>query len=201
MSDQNRTRTPADSPAWLLGTTAGTLALTIISMHLPYLLGWLVNTVVILGVAGGVCAYKRSRASWACFWVLAAVCAAVPFLALVAGLMNGYWTATDWIVAVIEVTAWYWLFRFSHRRPAPAPAPQVVVHHHVVHGATAAGIPAEALSAVPGDVLATAAVPAAKPRKTVAGRIIRPAITAGSRKASSDGLRAAEAVLQRFRGR
>lgn len=120
------------STAWLC-TAAGIAVLTVIGQHLPYWPGWLLNSVVILGVSAGVCAYKRSRASWACFWVLAAVCVVVPFLALT-GLMNGDWTGSDWIIAVVEVVAWYWLLRFPARRPAAVTQPSHVVVHHVVHG-------------------------------------------------------------------
>jgi len=163
--------------AALIGSWVGIIVLTVIDLHLPYLVGWLLNTVVILGVCFAICAYKRSRASWACFWVLAALCALAPVLSL-AGLTSGDWTAADWIIAVIEVTAWYWLLRFPAVRPVAAPAPGHVVVHHVMHGtlgdqaATATG---QVLRDAVPDYLVRGAVPGAVEQVPVRRAISAPA--------------------------
>lgn len=118
----------------IFGSFFGCLALVVMELHVPVVVAWLVNTVAVLGVAAVVCRYKRSRAVWACFAVLAAGCALDPVLEL-AGLMNGFSSVVLWAFVLTETAAWYWLFRFPRVRPAAVPQSSHVIVHHVMHGA------------------------------------------------------------------
>jgi hypothetical protein len=152
----------------LLGSLIGSIALAAVEQHVPGPVAWLVNTVVILGVAALVCRYKRSSAVWACFWTLTAICVIDPVLGL-AGLLGSFSSPVLWVVVLAEVGAWYWLFRFPRVRPAAVPQTSHVIVHHVMHGALGQYADAEAGQAI------REAVPEHLVRGTVPGYVEPPA--------------------------
>lgn len=169
------------STATWAATWTGITGLAVVSANMP---GWawnglLLNSAVILTAAGAVAAYKRSRAAWACFWVIAFATLAIGPFAELAGLVHGNYGVPDVIVVVVEVFAWYWLLRFPRVRPAAVPQSSHVIVHHVMHGALgqageAAGqairesVPEQVIrNAVPGAVEQPA------PRRAIAAAPVR----------------------------
>lgn len=124
------------STATWAATWTGIIGLAVVSANMP---GWawnglLLNSAVILTAAGAVAAYKRSRAAWACFWLVAVATLAVCPVAELAGLVHGNYGVPDVIAVVTEVFAWYWLLRIPRVRPAVVPQSSHVIVHHVMHG-------------------------------------------------------------------
>jgi hypothetical protein len=122
--------------SWLAAFVVAAL-LAIADTHMPHILGWLLNSSVILGVSYAVARWKRALAAWACFYALAALCALNGILAVFTSWLDGTWSTGTQIMAWLLVGCWYWLLQ-APRRHLPEP-PQVshVVHHHLVHDAAA----------------------------------------------------------------
>lgn len=121
------------SGAWF-ATLAVSSLLAIADAHMIYILGWLLNTTIILGVSYAMAKWKRAWFAWLAFWGLAAICVLCGILKAATPWLNGDWSGGTQAMAWLIVGCWYWLLRAPRLHPPAPPIEQHVWHHHVVHG-------------------------------------------------------------------
>jgi hypothetical protein len=106
--------------------------------QVPYVCAWLLNSAVILPATYAVARHKRVWYGWACFWVLAAVCAAAGIMRAATSWLDSPWSNAAWVCGWLFAWAFYWLIR-APRRQEPAVQQVVHVHHHVLHAGVQPG--------------------------------------------------------------
>lgn len=121
------------SGAWF-GALIVSGLLAIADLHMPFVLGWLLNSSVILGVSYFMARWKRAWYAWACFYGLVAVCLLNGLLKAATPWLDGSWSAGTQTLAWLLVGCWYWLVRAPRKQLPKAPDVSHVVHHHVIHG-------------------------------------------------------------------
>jgi hypothetical protein len=177
------------SGAWW-ATAAFTALMAWLSVKVPYIVAWTVNTAVVCGVSYGMARYKRAWYAWLSFGAIAAVCAANGILRAATPLLSNHWSAASWVLAWITVWSWYWLIRIPRRHP-PGHGDTHIWHHHVFHGAPGQAVPLPEWAddvppapgmTVPGEV-AGAPPPgvAGKMPKAIGGAAIQPSAFTGRR--------------------
>jgi hypothetical protein len=131
-TDHDRVMT---SGGWY-GVLIGAAVLGIIDAHLPLMLGWTVNTLVVLGIAYAMAVWKRCWYGWLAFWGLVAMCAIDGGL----DLFVQSWPYGNPLSIGIQAWAqvfiwiWYWLIRMPRRQTEAPPQVSHVIHHHVIDG-------------------------------------------------------------------
>jgi hypothetical protein len=120
------------SGAWF-GTLVVSALLSIADLHMPYILGWLLNTTVILGVSYVMARWKRAWYAWLAFWGLAATCLLCAILKAATPWLDGSWSSGTQAMAWLLVGCWYWLLRAPRKHPPKLADVTHIVHHHVLH--------------------------------------------------------------------
>jgi hypothetical protein len=161
MDDHRRT---IESGAWI-GAMVVAALLGMLDRHLPHLLAFAVNWLVVLAVCYGMALWKRAWYAWLAFWLMAAICPVSGILQL-AGVMTTMSSDAVWMVACAVVFAWYWLVRIPRKQPEAVQDAQAthVIHHHVFH-VPGAALPFEVPSGtvIPGELAGPAARSIAPP--------------------------------------
>src|SRR5208282_1381611 len=105
-----------------------------LSAKVPYIVAWLFNSAVTIGVSYAMARWKRVWYAWLSFWVIVAVCLTNGILKAATSLLDHPWSGASWIVAWVLVGSWYWLVRIPRLHPPKVPDVTHIVHHHVLHG-------------------------------------------------------------------